>query len=426
MLTLVYTFNYLDRKVLAIVAEPMRRELHLSDTQLGIVSGLAFALFYGTMGLPLAALADRARRVTIVASCCAVWSIFTALCGAVGGFWQLLLTRIGVASGEAGGGPPSYSIISDYFEPRRRGTALAIYALGVPFGVIAGSAAGAYVAAIWGWRWTFVVVGAPGVALAIAMLLFVREPTRGALDPLEPASRAIPFWVAIGAIVRRKTLIGTAVSCAATSLIFNAMLGWAPSYLMRAKAMTMTDIALYYSTITGVAGAIGTFGGGLLVDRLARRDPRAYALVPAVAMLIGLPFLVAFVITPSWFTATIAVAVAIMAAGSYTAPSLALILNSVPASQRAFTAATLSLFMTIFGVGVGPLLVGLISDAMQARYGAQSLSFGFYALVPVYLLSIGANLFVARAIGRQGGLNDHIQVSSASVATRRARATTGR
>ena len=425
MLTLVYTFNYLDRKVLAIVAEPMRRELHLTDTQLGIVSGLAFALFYGTMGLPLAALADRTRRVTIVAGCCAVWSVFTALCGAVGGFWQLLLARIGVASGEAGGGPPSYSIISDYFEPRRRGTALAIYALGVPFGVIAGSAAGAYVASIWGWRWTFVVVGAPGVVLAAAMLLFVREPTRGALDPSEPTASARPFWVAIGGIVRRRTLIGTAVSCAATSLIFNAILGWAPSYLMRAKAMTMSDIALYYSTITGIAGAIGTFGGGLLVDRLARRDPRAYALVPAVAMVIGLPFLIAFVQTPDWFTATIAVALAIMSAGSYTAPSLALIQNSVPASQRAFTAATLSLFMTIFGVGVGPLLVGAISDAMQSRYGAQSLSIGFYALVPVYVLSIGANLAVARVIGRQGGLSADSEILS-DLAAARARDAAGR
>lgn len=405
MLTLVYTFNYLDRKILSIVAEPVRRELNLSDTQLGIVSGLAFALFYGTMGLPLAAMADRTRRVTIVVSCCTIWSVFTVLCGAATNFWHLLLTRIGVAAGEAGGGPPSYSIISDYFEPKMRGTALAVYAMGVPFGVIAGSAVGAYVAAVWGWRWTFVVVGVPGILLASAVLLFVREPIRGALDAVvaSPAAQ-VPFWVAIARILRRTTLTGTAISCAATSLIFNATLSWAPSYLMRAKGMTMTDIALYYSSITGIAGAIGTIGSGLLVDRLARRDPRAYALVPAAAMTLGLPCFVAFVRTPDWFYATILAAVALLCAGSYTAPSLALIQNSVPASERAFTAATLGLIMTIFGAGVGPLMVGLISDAALTRFGEQSLSIGFYALVPVFLLSIAANLVVASAIRRQGGL----------------------
>jgi MFS family permease len=216
LLTLIYTFNYLDRKILSILAEPVRKDLNLSDTQLGIVTGLAFAIFYATMALPLASLADRTRRVTVVAVCCAVWSAFTALCGAATNFVQLALIRVGVATGEAGGGPPSHAIISDYFPPERRGIAMAIYTLGVPMGVIAGSAFGGWAAHLWGWRWAFVAVAAPGFVLAIALQLLVREPVRGAMDPPRPANAppqtAATLRATLGAILRNRVFVLTAAA----------------------------------------------------------------------------------------------------------------------------------------------------------------------------------------------------------------------
>ena len=405
LLTLVYVFNYLDRKILSILAEPVRRELHLSDTQLGIVTGLAFALFYGTVALPIAALADRSRRVTIVATVCAVWSIFTMLCGAVTSFTQLALCRVGVASGEAGASPPSYSIIADYFDPEKRGTALAVYALGVPFGVILGSSLGAWIAHVWGWRWTFVVVGAPGLLLSLAVLLCIREPVRGGKDRGETVADTLSarsFLAKLRIVLGHRTLVLTAVASAATSFIYAGATSFAPAYLMRAKGMAMTDIATAYAAGTGIAGVIGTFGAGWLVDRLGRRDRRAYTLVPAAGMALALPCFAAFIWAGDWRWSVAFLSLFLVGATSYLAPVIALIQNSVPSSERAFTSAVLGLVMTVFGTGLGPLIIGLVSDAAKPTYGDQSLSLGLAALLPMFAVSVAANIAASRVSRRTG------------------------
>ena len=402
VLTLIYTFNFLDRKILSILAEPVRRDLNLSDTQIGILSGLAFAVFYTTLGIPLAWLADRAKRVWIIAAACTVWSVFTAMCGMATSFIQLALFRVGVAAGEAGGGPPSFSIISDYFPPERRGTALAIYALGVPFGVIVGSVVGGWVAATWGWRWAFVAVGVPGILLAVILLLFVREPVRGGMDPPtadgKPQAPPLPLMASLRLFLRNRTLMLTAASSAGTSFVGNGLISFAPSYLIRARGMEMHDIAVYYSVATGVAGAIGTFGAGWLVDRLGRRDKRAYALVPGVACAISLPFFLAFLWAPTWPLALAFLTIPFLTNSTYLAPALTVVQNNVPPAQRGISSAILMFLMTMVGLSGGPLLVGMVSDRAQAAYGDASLGIGLLALAPVLVFTLIAHLGAAASM----------------------------
>jgi len=408
VLTLIYTFNFLDRKILSILAELIRRDLHLSDTELGLLSGFAFAFFYTTLGLPLAWLADRARRVWIVAAACAVWSVFTACCGMATSFVQLALFRFGVAAGEAGAGPPSFSIISDYFPPERRGTAMAIYAMGVPIGLILGSALGGWVAATWGWRWAFAAVGAPGLLLCALLLLVVREPVRGGMDPARADGAAhappLPLAASIALFLRNPTLLLTAASSAGTSFVGNAVISWAPAYLMRAKGMQMADIAVYYSVATGVAGAIGSFGAGWLVDRLARRDAGAYALVPGIACAVSLPAFVGFLWAPTWPLALALVSIPFVCNSAYLAPALTVVQNNVPPAQRGVSSAILMFLMTMVGMSGGPLLVGMISDRVKPVAGDDSLTIGLAALTPLILLTFAAHMGAAASMRRRSAL----------------------
>lgn len=409
VLTLIYTFNFLDRKILSILAELVRQDLNLTDTQLGILSGFAFALFYTTLGIPLAWLADRTRRTWIIAAACSVWSVFTALCGLATSFWQLALFRFGVAAGEAGGGPPSFSIISDYFPPERRGTAMAIYAMGVPIGLILGSVMGGWVAATWGWRWAFVAVGVPGLLLAVILLLFVREPVRGGMDPPKadqgPPDPALPLPASIALFLRNPILVWTAASSAGTSFIGNAVIAWAPAYLMRSKGMEMTEIAVYYSIATGVAGAIGSFGAGWLVDRWAAREPRAYALVPGLAALVSVPFFLGFLWAPSWPLALAMLSIPFITNSAYLAPALTVVQNNVPPAQRGISSAILMFLMTMVGMSGGPLLVGVVSDHMQPSVGTASLTVGLATLTPLILLTFGAHMMAARAMRRRAAMS---------------------
>jgi MFS family permease len=337
ILMVVYTFNFLDRQIVSILAEPIRQDLGLSDTQLGMLTGLAFAIFYTGFGIPVAWLADRANRVRIIATACALWSLFTAACGMAGNFTQLLLFRMGVGVGEAGGSPPSYSLISDYFPPQERGKALALYSLGVPFGSMFGSALGGWIAANYGWRAAFYAVGLPGLLLALLLVIVAREPKRGALDALvdgETEHAAIPFAAALGRFFANRTLVITAFSSGLSAFIGYAILTWAPPFLIRVKGMSLEEIALYYSLVLGITGAIGTFGAGWLVDRLGRMNRRWYAYVPAIAFAVSIPFFIGFLLAPTWQLALLCFAGPALLNNMYLAPALAVVQNAVAPSMR--------------------------------------------------------------------------------------------
>ena len=401
-LAVVYTFNFMDRQIMSILQEPIRIEMGLSDTQLGMLTGLTFALFYTTCGLPVAWLSDRYRRVSIMAAACGIWSLFTVVCGLTTNFTQLALSRVMVGAGEAGGSPPSYSLISDYFPPEERGTGLAIYSLGVPVGSALGVAVGGWVAAQYGWRTAFVAVGLPGIVLAVLLLLVIREPKRGGLDPLPAgaAAHAAPQGIGAGlaTFFQNRTMLLTAVSSGLSAFVGYAMLSWNPPFLERVKGMSLTEVAAYYSLVLGVTGFIGTFAAGWLVDRLGRRDRRWYAWVPAIAFALTLPALAGMILAPTWQSALACLAVPALLSNMYLAPALTVVQNAAPPSQRSLAGATLLFILNLIGLGGGPLYVGYISDRATAQGVEQSLVVGYVALFPVILLTIGAHLLAARSM----------------------------
>lgn len=401
-LAIVYTFNFMDRQIMSVLQEPIRREMGLSDTQLGMLTGLTFAIFYTTCGLPVAWLSDRYRRVSIMAAACGIWSLFTAGCGLATNFTQLALSRVMVGAGEAGGSPPSYSLISDYFPPEERGKGLAIYSLGVPVGSALGVAIGGWIAAHYGWRMAFIAVGLPGVLLALLMLRLIREPQRGGLDPVRADAIAHDAAQGIGAGIatffRNPTMRHTALSSGLSAFVGYAMLSWNPPFLERVKGMSLTEIAAWYSLVLGVTGFIGTFAAGWLVDKLGKRDRRWYAWVPAIAFTLTLPALAGLIWAPTWQSALAFLAVPALLNNMYLAPALTVVQNAAPPSQRSLAGATLLFILNLIGLGGGPLYLGHISDLAKAHGVEQSLVVGYIALFPFVLLTIGAHLLAARSM----------------------------
>jgi MFS family permease len=404
LLAVVYTFNFMDRQIMSTLAEPIRKELGLSDTQLGLLGGIYFALFYTTFGLPVAWLSDRFKRVWIMATACGIWSLFTAGCGLATNFTQLALSRIMIGAGEAGGSPPSYSLISDYFPAKERGTGLAIYSLGVPLGSMLGVAFGGGVAAHYGWRIAFFAVGLPGIALALLMLLIVREPMRGGLDAValgaDAHAPAPPAFQVIGAFVTNRTLLCVALACGMSAFVGYAMLNWNAPLLMRVKGASLKEVSAYYSLVIGGTGVVGTFGAGWLADKLSHRDRRWYSWIPAIAFVVTIPALAGLIWAPTWQIALLFIAVPALLNNMYLAPSLAVVQNAVPPGQRTMAGAILLFVLNLIGLGGGPVFLGKISDMAKARYGDHSLLVGYAALAPMIVIAIIAHLVAASSIAR--------------------------
>lgn len=403
-LSIVYTFNFLDRQLMSILQESIRAELHLTDTQLGMVTGLAFALVYTTVGIPVAWLADRTNRVRIITAACAIWSLASAACGLATGFPSLALARLGVGFGEAGGSPPAFSLIADYFPAHRRGGALAVYALGVPLGTMVGSGLGAAIDKAYGWRAAFFAVGAPGVLLALFVLAVVREPVResaAAPGPSPPLSRTLALFV------RDPVMMLTALAAGLSAFAGYGTLNWAPSFLIRVKHMHRDELALYYSLMAGSTGALGTYMSGWLIDRLRGLSPRAYALVPLAAYVASAPFFALFVWAPTWPLSLACLAVPALLMNMYLAPALTVIQNRAPADQRSAASAILLFILNLIGLGGGPVFVGRMADILKPAYGERSLQMALYALVPFILLTALGHYASSRAIARHPeGLSD--------------------
>ena len=404
LLAVVYTFNFMDRQILSTLTEPIRKDLGFSDTQMGMLGGLSFALFYTTFGIPVAWLCDRSRRVTIMAAACALWSLATAGCGLAKSFVQMAVLRMTVGIGEAGGSPPSYSLISDYFPPKERGTGLALYSLGVPLGSLLGTALGASVAADYGWRTAFFVVGLPGVVLALLMLLIIREPKRGALDPMigDATSHAAapPVLEVIGAFLANRTLLCVAISSGLSAFVGYALLNWNVPLLMRVKGMSLKEVSHYYSIVLGLTGVVGTFASGWLADKLGQLDKRWYAWISALAFCVTLFGLAGIILAPTWQITLIFIGFGALAANMYLAPALAVVQNAVPPGARTMSGAILLFVLNLVGLGGGPTYLGFVSDKMKPAHGAHSLLYGYGALYPIVILAIVSHLVAASSIAR--------------------------
>lgn len=404
MLAVVYTFNFLDRQIISILGKDISAELHLTKTQFGLLGGTAFALFYTVCGIPVAWFADRANRVWIISGACAIWSLFTALCGTAHGFVQIMLFRMGVGVGEAGGSPPSYSLISDYFPPKERGVGLAIYSLGVPLGSMIGAFAGGRIAEAYGWRTAFYAVGAPGVLIALLLLLLVREPRRGGLDAFldgavahEPAP---PLLTAVAGFFSNRTLVLTAISSALSAFVGYAGLIWNPQFLEIVKGMSGLEVANYYALTLGITGVIGTFAAGWFVDKLGQRDRRWFAWVPAIAFALSIPCWLGLLWAPTWQIAMLFLAGPLLFNQMYLAPALTVIQNAVPPARRTMSGAILLFILNIVGLGAGPVYVGRIADAVEPQQGTNALAIGFAAVIPVIVLTIAAHIVASLSIAR--------------------------
>lgn len=403
ILGLVYTFSYLDRQIVAILAEPIKNDLNLTDTQVGMLSGLMFALFYTAFGIPVAWLADRKNRVRIVALACFLWSAFSGLCGLAQNFTHLVIARIGVGVGEAGGSSPSMSIIADYFPPHKRGGAISLFSLGVPLGATIGVAFGAWVAGEYGWRTAFIAVAIPGVLLSLLLLLLVREPVRGRYDPpSEVKSEPASVKECLDTYKKTPTLSLLLLSAGTYSFVFNAFGAWAPALLMRAKGATLEDISVYYSVVFGLAMAIGMFASGFLADRFALRRISAYATFPAVALAIGVPFFVAGVMADNWQLALGLLAVPMLMNMMFVAPGFAIVQNVAPANQRATASAILMFVNNLVGMGLGPLFVGALSQHFsKTMESGAALQQAMLWITPFYIPAIIALVLVGKALEKR-------------------------
>jgi len=403
MLCFVYVLNFVDRQLLAILAKPIQDELGISDTQLGLLGGLYFAIFYCVIAIPVAWLADRANRVRVLSIACAIWSAATIACGLAGSYSQLAAARMAVGVGEAGGVPPSYSIISDYFPAGLRGRALSLFNLGPPIGQALGVAFGAGIAAQHDWRTAFIIIGAIGVVAAGVVWLTVREPQRGATDREPAATSAVPslsFNAALRAFVTNRVLMLAALAAGATQFVTYASLNFNVLFLMREKAMPLDQVSIWYALLLGIGVSAGIYLSGALLDRYRERSRAAYAVIPAIGLALALPPLVGFIHAPGWPLALAFLAGPMLFGYFFLSPTVALVQDTVPAQQRTLASALLLLIMGLIGLGLGPTWLGVVSDAARAAGAVNPLQVAFYSLIPFQLLAILLYLLLARTLRR--------------------------
>jgi len=401
ILCFVYVLNFLDRQLLSILAKPIQDDLSVTDGQLGLIGGLYFALFYCTLAIPVGWLADRTNRVKVLSLACALWSAATAACGMAANYPQLVLARMTVGIGEAGGVPPSYAIISDYFPPGRRGTALGLFNLGPPIGQALGVAFGASIAAAYSWRTAFVTIGIVGIVTAAIVFLFVREPKRGRLDPAPATAEPALFWETCRMFFARPVLALVALASGITQIVTYATLNFTTLFLMREKGMTLEEVAIWYALLVGIGCGGGIYLSGRLVDLFGQRSKRAYAYIPAVGLTLAIPFFIGFVWAPGWPLALAFLAGPMCLNYFYLSPAVALVQQEVRPNQRVLSGALLLLVMNLIGLGLGPTYLGAMSDWFRTDFPDNSLQMAFYTLVPFYLVAVLLFLALARAIGRE-------------------------
>jgi len=373
VLVVVYTFNFIDRQILSILMEAIKLDLGLSDKALGFLAGFAFALFYAVLGIPIAMWADRGNRRNVISLAIAIWSLMTALSGFAQNFTHLALARIGVGIGEAGCTPPAHSMISDYYPPKQRATALGIYALGIPLGIMFGMFVGGWINDQFGWRRAFFVVGIPGLLLALIVRLTVREPPRGHSENRLAEDNHPPFMETLRFLLRRPAFIHIAIGGALAAFVGYGVVSWFPTFLIRTHGMATTEVGLWLGLIIGIPGGAGIFLGGYLADKFGERDPRWYLWIVAVTALISLPFGAATYLLSNVYWALAVFCVPILLSNFWQATTMAQTQSLVRLRMRGVASAILLFIINMIGLGAGPWAVGALSDALAPRYGADSL-----------------------------------------------------
>jgi len=384
LLLIVYLLNFLDRQIMAVLLESIKLEFNFSDTQLGLLGGLAFAVFYATLGIPIAWMADRFNRRNIIAIALGLWSGMTALCGMANGFTSLFLARVGVGIGEAGGMPPSYSLVSDYFPPQRRGTALAVLGMGIPLGVLVGFLVGGWVNEFFGWRSAFLVVGIPGILLAVVLWTTLREPPRGQYDQQKPG-RTPAILDTFVYLWRRPACRHLTLAAGLYGLAGWGAGMWQPSFFIRLHGMGSGEAGTWLAFVFGLSGATGAYLGGVVGDHLYKKtgDARWYMWISSGGILIGIPFVFLVYLWPTPVPALLFLIVPTICGHMYLGPAMAMLLGIAGSRRRALASAIYSFIINLLAMGMGPLLVGMSSDYLQPRYGNESLRYSILAVVVI-------------------------------------------
>jgi MFS family permease len=376
LLFIVYVFNFLDRQILSIVIEPIKKEFGLHDWQLGVLSGLAFAAFYSTLGIPIARMADHRNRVSIITASLVVWSAFTAVTGFAKNFWHLLIARIGVGVGEAGCSPPAYSIISDYFEPKKRATALSIYSMGVYGGGALGFLVGGNVAQVYGWRIAFFVVGIPGILLALLVKATLREPPRGFSDAIQvPVEPPPPFLQVLKTLWSKPSFRHLSIAAGLHAFVSYGVSTFYSPFFIRSHGMTVGEIGSWLAFVVAVGGLSGTFMGGALCDRYFGKtdDPRWYLWIPAITLVINVPFGLLVYSVQTKYPALWMLIPYIALSAAYLAPSIASTHRLVGLRERALASALLLLILNLIGNGLGPMFTGFLSDMFNSYFVSEGM-----------------------------------------------------
>ena len=385
VLVVVYTFNFIDRQILSILLEPIKRDLGLSDSALGMLTGFAFALFYATLGIPIARFADRSNRRNLIAWALAIWSAMTAVSGLAQNFWHLLLARIGVGVGEAGCSPPAHSILADYFPTENRATALGIYSLGIPFGILFGFIAGGWLNEFFGWRVAFFIVGVPGLLLAILVRFTLREPPRGMAEGRVADEEQPTIMETFRFLWSKHSFRHMAVGGGLTAFVGYGVITWVPSFLIRSYGMSTGDVGTYLGLILGIPGGIGIALGGYLADRYGSRDTRWYLWIVSVALIASTPLFFGVYLSSTAFASLMFLILPILLGNFYQATTFSQTQGLVSLRMRSVAAAVLLFILNMIGLGAGPQAVGILSDILQPSYGDESLRYALLTLSTVHI-----------------------------------------
>lgn len=404
LLFLVSFFNYMDRYMLAVLLPGIKADLNLSDTQIGLITGVAFTLFYATLGVPIARLADKYSRRVIISVALAAWSFMTALCGLAQNFWQLAIARVLVGVGEAGASPPSHSLISDYYPPERRARALSVFTIGAPVGIMVGFLLGGWLAENYSWRIALVTVAVPGVLLALVTFAKLYEPPRGSQPPAAKAGSVpgsdsaaeIPFFTVCSKLARSRAFVHLCIANGLYASVWLGVVQWMPSYYTRSFDLTITQVGFFLAIVLGLSQLIGMLSSGFATDVAARRNVRWYALVPALGVGISTPAFLLVFLTDSYAVSMGAAFFAFMLGVMQGPASFAAVQTLAPAAMRAVAAAVILLITNLIGGFIGTPSAGILSDYLQPQFGDESLryallivalAFGVWSTLHYYLAS---------------------------------------
>jgi MFS family permease len=400
VLLFAYIFNFIDRNVIGVLAVPIRKEFGLSDTALSTL-GVVFGIFYAVIAIPIAWLADRKSRVSIIAAAVGLWSLFTAACWLVTGYGQLVAARMGVAFGEAGGIAPSYALIADYYPKEKRGRAMAFFSLGIPIGSALGIFFGGWLASHLSWRTAFLIIGLAGLPAALAIRLFIADPPRGGFDtPGEAAPPAPPLGEVARVLARNPSFWLLSFGAASGSILGYGLIFWLPSFFNRSFGLPLAQVGWFYGSIVLIGGGAGTWLGGWIADKVGPGRPGGYALIPAICFLFTAPAFALGLFAPNLWVAWALFAFGQMLALAWLGPVISAVQHIVPPSMRATASASFLFINNLIGIAFGIYFLGWLSDRMKAAHGTGSLQFSILYGLAFYLLSSALYFLAARRLER--------------------------